>query len=448
MLIIYAVIIIVLIFLLLYWSLKKPEQILYYYIFSEFSGADINSSLINLRVFLLIILFISFLINKKQFFSNHINVTVYKRIVLPFIFMGMIAFAVDILTLTKIENIYRLFEKYYLKVFIILLLVFFIGKYINTKEKLEKLLQFGILGAFFSSIFSILQSLDISFSIEFARLITSNPQDFDYWLNYHTGARYSGLHSTALEATLSYLFAAVLCLFFIDRHYLFKIFSSIIVISLYLTKTRTGIIGFIFAVMIFYYLRFSRNKGKVKNIIIPLVLIIFPLMILFNLIEGNFSDIFRLKYAFLDFESRLALFQLSIHTIISNPFGTGILNHREALDANIYSIELPFWNVASDNTAHNQFLTVGVYWGIPMIIAQLYFFINLVKKINLNRVYSVWNSKLEICLLGAIFAYLLHGTLHNMYPLADYIFAIIIGIIVASSNINLINSSNKINILA
>jgi len=286
-----------------------------------------------------------------------------------------------------------------------------------------------------------MQYLGLDFSIKLATVLSNNPQEVTDSIRMK---RFSG------NVTPFFYFGYILLsVFFINIYLIFKpktklfilhfFISVLIFLSLIINQTRSAIFGIFIGVC--YVVFKTRKEIFSKFVLASLSLLAIIFFLNFNKFISSSERLNIIKYqdqkSILQrsISSRINLFIPSLHLLIKRPTGLGRANYREELDEYGGLVNRRDYYVFQSTTAHNQFLTIGVFYGIPSIIFMIFLYVyffrilsaSIIKRNNLNI--------LRYCFIGWLIAYILNGQVHNAYPYGEKYVALLFGMIYTLLNL-------------
>ncbi len=423
----------------------KPHWVIYFIVFNIFSGIDPQLPGFSLRTYLIALLVVIDILQRRypnpqvsyqynNFFSREFKWIYY------FIFW---AFFVDIILAPIVGNIagkdiLSVLVSFFKGLIAWYLIIYYFQKYINTEKKLNIVFLISFISITIPSILAIMQFFNIEIGTYLSLFLASVPAEILHSIQI---GRYSGNVSFL---TLAYLLIPVF--FFLIYYYLAKKRRFIIVligiafVTLIINQTRSAIFGILIGLIVF--MGFYR-KGFMKKLIIPFAIIIVVVFIFrvdkmilgserLNIVKykGRSSLLYESIYG------RINLFIPTFYTILKHPVGVGRANFREEVNEFSYLVDREFYGTFLGTTAHNQFLTIGGYYGVLsiffMIMLYVYIFSRLIKtKFNNNNL-----NILRFALIGWLVAYIINGQVHNSYPYGAKNFAIVLGVFYSLMNLN------------
>lgn len=209
------------------------------------------------------------------------------------------------------------------------------------------------------------------------------------------------------------------------------IYSSffIMAFALILTQTRGAILG---ASIGCFFILFTKKEKKPN--LFKMILAIISGLFLYGIL-GNYLDEGR----YIDLsggsaQSRIPMILTAINYSMKYPLGTGnYIPNEDDIPVDIINSEVV--NNILNNTTHNSFINVLVYYGIPGILIVFIFYktlyryyknnIKICTKYNLNELRSF-----QISLMGGIIGYTINSLTHNAGPFTgDIILWYVFGIL-------------------
>lgn len=256
---------------------------------------------------------------------------------------------------------YRLVAVDYIKLFTIAL-YFLIGYLIEKKQLLNYVLYGFMFGAVLTSIIGI--------------FLMFMPVPFLSESMYYAGVRLNGFMNDPNYFSVIQCAAIIVTLFLLpDKKLLKSLFLFILILSIFLSASKTGIITLLLSVL--FYLTYFIKEGTLKIekwLLLSAGLIIFvaisPLLLelahtLITRISYHFPIFERVQILFFDFEKaavdsgsgRGSVWETAFTITRSHPlFGVGIGNYSEIA-----------YRISGDpNVAHNTYLQLSSEWGIPI----------------------------------------------------------------------------------
>jgi hypothetical protein len=241
----------------------------------------------------------------------------------------------------------------------------------------------------------------------------------------------------------------LLSLYKSKRIYNIFVFFSIL-FALLLTLTRSAVAGGVLGVL---YIVFSNNRNMKKKNRIYIVMVAILLISLYFFISGNiqFDRLVNLTGA--SAGSRLPMLITAFKYVALNPLGTGSYN-PSLINISSYVSDSTILEYILNNSTHNHFTNVMVYYGFPGVFLVTIFYLSLFKRFKMVKNEAKTQrevNKLMILnmLMGSFVAHTFNSLFHNAGPfVGDYYPWYIIGIFLALEIIdkknNNINMNNRI----
>ena len=296
---------------------------------------------------------------------------------------------------------------------------------VTNKQKLKLLIHVMVLGASISAFVGIMQYFGVDFFWKL-RLLISSSMDSILRMQILGRERITGL--AYYNIPLSYQLASVIPLAFAiataviqsrkERFYLW-ISLSIMMLALLFTLTRSAIIGSTIGIILILFLLLRKSRFLKISIVVLLLVITFCQ---FSFLRSRFSPD-ESVYA------KLPQFIIALKIGINNPIGIGGSSYEQ--HAEMYFNQVAFSSESSQiseivlrSTAHNQFLNIFAYYGIPGLVLILSFYVYIFKELNyLNQnIKDPFLKKVNLGLLGSFVSYVIHSMFHNNGPFLSDVF--------------------------
>lgn len=189
----------------------------------------------------------------------------------------------------------------------------------------------------------------------------------------------------------------------------------ILVASLFLTQSRSAVVGAVIGMIVILW-----SVGWAKRLVHLSLFVCFAAVA--YLLYGIYVNPRMITFTELSAQMRLPLFLAAVWTGFTNPLGTGRLAYL-GIASSAYELveELPSAEAVFVHTAHNQFLNILGYYGIPGLILLIVFYIFLFRLLRLKHM-SLSSSApgflngMRLGLLGGFVAYLVNSLFHNAGP--------------------------------
>lgn len=275
------------------------------------------------------------------------------------------------------------------------------------------------------------------------------------WINIRAPFR---IHPNSLAG----YFAALLCLIIGDTSsYKGKILKgckalSIIIMSaiLLLTYSRLGILSFILAISILFWLRYKESSGFIKNrlLYIFLIIVFFAGLIFLSPIKQN---LFTRIYNFHSSSQTFYSCKNSLKAIKDNPlFGLGLDNYyilskyakEQIFKACGDSIGMAFIHNVISTPSHSLYVGIAFGLGIIGLLAFIWLLINVIVyfiKLNKYILYKRYERGLLQGIFAAFLTVIIYGILAMTFHLTilPAFFWVFIGLIISIGNIVNFNDS-------
>jgi len=219
-----------------------------------------------------------------------------------------------------------------------------------------------------------------------------------------------------------------------------KVFFMIFLLlsfSLFLTQSRSAVAGTLLGIIVIMW---SVHKGKK----LKRALLFSSFGALAYLLYGVYVNPRMITFAEFSAQARLPLFIAALWTGLTHPFGTGRAAYTEVASG-FYGLieELPSAGMILEHTAHNQFLNVLGYYGIPGLVLTILFYVLLFQLLRMGKTTVVstrFLSGMKVGLLGSFTAYLINSLFHNAGPfIGDPVNWYIIGLALATNKLATFN---------
>lgn len=187
----------------------------------------------------------------------------------------------------------------------------------------------------------------------------------------------------------------------------------LLLLALFLTQSRSAIIGALMGVVVIIWS--SLTRGKLKAF-----LLVLSLGAMAYLFHGMHINPRLLNFVEYSAQARFPLFLVALWTGVTHPLGTGRGTYIE-IASGFYEMveELPSATAVFKFTAHNQFLNMLGYYGMPGLALLIIFYVLLFRLFRINRKSVLphpFLNGMRIGLLGAFSAYLVDSFFHNAGP--------------------------------
>jgi len=194
------------------------------------------------------------------------------------------------------------------------------------------------------------------------------------------------------------------------RKVFFMIFL-LLLLSLFLTQARSAIAGTLLGIVVVMW----SVQRKLKR-----ALLFLSFGALAYLLYGVYVNPRIITFAEPSAQARLPLFIAALWTVLAQPFGTGRAAYTEVASGFYGLIEkLPEAEMILEHTAHNQFLNMLGYYGIPGLVLAILFYVLLFQLLRMGKTTAVstrFLSGMKVGLLGSFTAYLINSLFHNAGP--------------------------------
>jgi len=441
----------ILVFFLFFFQvlLNKPHYIIYFVVFNIFSGIDPLLPGFSLRTYLLALLVFIDLMREVKY-KNEFHDYEYRgffskdfKWIYYFIFWAVF---VDIFValFTGVSSINDLTSAiiFFIKALISwYLIIFFFQKYINSESKLHATFYIALFSILIPIILAITQYVGLSPSIKLAALLSNYPEEVFSAIGWE---RFSG------NITPFFVFGyLLLSVFFLNMYlilkpktklYVLHFFISILIfLGLMINQTRSAI--FAIFIGLCYVIFKTRKEIFGKFILFSLSLVVIIFLFNFDKVISSSERLNIIKYRHeqsvlqRSISSRINLFKASLNLIIKKPIGVGRTNYREEIDEFGGVVNPKYYDLFQTTTAHNQFLTIGAFYGIPSIIFMVFLYVYFFRKLSMRVLKKDNLNILKYCFIGWLIAYILNGQVHNAYPYGSKYVALLFGMIYTFLNL-------------
>lgn len=306
----------------------------------------------------------------------------------------------------------------------------------TNSKKIERFIRIIVFASFVSALVAIGQVLYGDF---FYKIWTSLHNTLREDIIKYTiiSRRPAGLSQYTIP--LSYVLSSTLPLSFgllsLNKSksiYKILVFFSIL-FALLLTLTRSAVMGGILGLL---FVVFSNNRNMKKKYRIYIIMITIALISVYFFISGNieFDRLFSLTGA--SASSRLPMLLTAFRYVLLNPLGTGNYNPG-LINISSYVSDVTVIEYILNNSTHNHFANVMVYYGVPGLLMVTMFYLSLFKRYRLvtyevKRKHEVDKLIILNMLMGSFISHTFNSMFHNAGPfVGDYYLWYIIGIFLA-----------------
>ena len=203
------------------------------------------------------------------------------------------------------------------------------------------------------------------------------------------------------------IFRSVWC-----RGTLFAIFL-LLFLSLFLTQARSAVIGALIGIAMILWIR--RRGWKLGSVLLFLII-----GALAYLLYGMYVTPRMITFTEFSAQARPPLFLVALWTGFTHPFGTGRVAYTEVASGFYGSVqELPSAEAVFEYTAHNQFLNMLGYYGIPGLVLVIIFYVFLFRLFGIGEAVSLnagFLNGMRAGLLAGFASYLINSCFHNAGP--------------------------------
>jgi len=187
----------------------------------------------------------------------------------------------------------------------------------------------------------------------------------------------------------------------------------ILSLALFLTQSRSAVIGGSVGVAVVMSLLSARRNLKRPLMVLSLGAVAY-------LVYGMYVSPRMTTLTEYSAQARLPLFIVAFYTGITHPLGTGREIYLEVASS-FHEIveEMPSATAVYEFTAHNQFLNMLGYYGLPGLVLLIMFYIFLFRLLRASKSPGISHPFLNgarIGLLGAFTGYLVNSFFHNAGP--------------------------------
>ena len=187
----------------------------------------------------------------------------------------------------------------------------------------------------------------------------------------------------------------------------------LLLLALFLTQSRSAIIGGIVGMAVVAWLSSIRRNLKAPFLVLSLGAVAY-------LAYGMYVNPRMATFTEYSAQARLPLFIAAFWTGITHPLGTGRGMYREVAGSFYEMVEnLPSASAVLRHTTHNQFLNMLGYYGLPGLVLLIMFYVFLFRLLRVSKSYGVSHPFLNgarIGFLGAFTGYLVNSSFHNAGP--------------------------------
>ena len=294
-----------------------------------------------------------------------------------------------------------------------LLIVLCVVLIVRDVSKLKLLIYLMIGGLVISAIVGIGQFFDIDL---FWKLRASLGYGGDKIVESQIFYRLKVPGLAFYSITFSYQLSSVIPLTFgvlvnsAKKNFMLWISVIIMLAALFMTLTKSAILGAILGIVIIIMLTNLKHK---KFYVVLVGLIITTIFFSFEIINQRFLKPDSIAYA------RIPEAILAVKTFADYPMGVGIGNYENIYTSYFSSVAgMEGAEVAFTNRAHNQFLNVACDTGIPGLLLLLGLYWQIFR--NLNRLRLKLQSPMlkGVCigLIGTFVSYIVNSFFHNAGP--------------------------------
>ena len=431
---------------------KKPHWALYVLTFLTFAYIDPLIAGFSPRTVLLLLLIVVDFI--KQFsgdtHKSGQHFPIYSkefRWIYAFIFLALFIDTIYSLAFYGLstEGLSENVGNFFRKIISWLLIIFYFQKHINTPERLNVVSKILAISMTFPIFLAIGQFLGLHAAIDISLALN---QDTDKLMKAISAKRFSG-NITPFFRFGYYLIPMYFMVFYNlirnrkEKTSFYLLLIALVFLGLIVNQTRSAIAGIALGTgYIFFVIGASYKKKLINQVLVYgsiAVLLAFSTGLTdritsserLNVIGNNDNNSILAQ----SISTRLDLFKPTLNLILHNPLGVG----RSNFSKEILKFGLPAdhenYNLVRKTSSHNQFLTIGGYYGIPSILIMLIMYIFIFKKLSRMNFYNNNMHLFRLCLMGWLIAYIFNGQVHNNYPYGAKEFAIFLGMFYALYNL-------------
>jgi len=187
----------------------------------------------------------------------------------------------------------------------------------------------------------------------------------------------------------------------------------LLLLALFLTQSRSAVIGGLAGMAVVMWLSSTRRNLKAPLLVLSLGAVAY-------LLYGIYVNPRMMAFTEYSAQARLPLFITAFWTGITHPLGTGRGMYLEVASS-FYGMvkEMPSAAAVLKFTAHNQFLNMLGYYGLPGLVLLIMFYVFLFRLLRVSKSSIVSHPFLNgarIGLLGASTGYLVNSFFHNAGP--------------------------------
>ena len=352
--------------------------------FPTFNNFELAKNII-FRFLILILLFLSllsFLFKEKRLLalSKIANIKKNWKIFLGVFLVFFISSLSTIFSIDINSSFWGLYDRQLGLISIIYVSIFYFLVYINIASfaYLKRLLYILTTSSFFVCLYGLLQVLNLDFIswsetfLDYGRITSSlgQPNFLAFYLLF----------------TIPITFYLLINLKNLFLRYLFSSLLALEIFILIFTHSLSGLIGFLFGILV--YLIFLIKLKKIPKINIKILSLLIPfLIIIFIIFSGSF--IYKAKISGLinlssgNIVTRLSYYKTAVKPIIKKPFLGYGLETQDNIFLNDYQETWSIYNNINSwpNRAHNFFIDLFLTSGILGIFAYLFLFYAIIESV-------------------------------------------------------------------
>ena len=281
---------------------------------------------------------------------------------------------------------------------------------LNNKKIFSRFINYIILAITVSALIGLFQSLQMPFAWQIREMIGgylhNKPEPSGL-------ALYSLHYAYQLSTVIPIIFVKIVSSEERTKKVLYTLICILFILALFPAEVRSAMLGTALAILVSIF----HLKKKSKYLVITAVIGVLVVSMSFTL---NLLSRTQLTLEDESAKARIPLFLTALEIAQDNPiFGVG--SGRYSTTAQDYFYRISYMTGARTvlrTSAHNQFLNILVYYGLPGFILVVFFYYIMIKRLHyiVNTTEDPQIKQWGIGLLGSQVSYITNSSFHNMGP--------------------------------